>query len=57
MNRKHRYANWEEAQSEIIAGTSIYLPNEINNIEDNVSNFRHDAITDSFPDHEDDDII
>ena len=56
LNRKHRHANLEEAKSEIIAGTFAILPNEINNMEDNVSNFRHDGITDSFPDHEDDDI-
>ena len=56
LNRKHRHANLEEAQSEIIAGTSTYLPNEINNMEDNVSVYIHDGITDSFPDHEDDDI-
>ena len=56
LNRKYRHANLEEAQSEIIAGTSTYLPNEINNMEDNVSIYIHDGITDSFPDHEDDDI-
>ena len=56
LNRKHRHANLEEVQSEVIAGTSTYLSNEINNIEDNVSNYRDDDITESFPDDEDDDI-
>ena len=46
----------EEAQSEITAGTSTYLPNEINNMEDNVSIYIHNGITDSFLNREDDDI-